>query len=318
MTIEPGDEISVCLLTYNHAHLLETTIASIQRQTISGYEIIVSDDCSTDDTWLILQRLSANDYRIRPIRTPSNLGMPGNANFAVSHSSRPYIALLHHDDLCRADLLEKWLGVMARNSDVGFVFNPYGAENSDFISKVAIPSEKLDGKWFLKRYLFPNWGCPVRGTAMIRRVAWNMCSGMNCEFGLLADIDLWMRLSMQAPVGYVDEPVLILRQQRPDEYPIEYCDLTWSRLRYLYHIHAINRIRCNRSFNLAKVLSWWMFRIRLSVESARWLTYAIVKRKDSFILSSKDSITPYDLFPLRLYRSILYRIYCFKRTWSTL
>lgn len=42
-----GAKISVCLLTYNHAHLLESTLASIQQQTLNGYDIIVSDDCST-------------------------------------------------------------------------------------------------------------------------------------------------------------------------------------------------------------------------------------------------------------------------------
>lgn len=79
-----GNQVSVCLLTYNHAHLLESTLASIQQQTLTGYEIIVSDDCSTDGTWSLLQRLAAVDPRIRPLRTPTNLGMPGNANFAVA------------------------------------------------------------------------------------------------------------------------------------------------------------------------------------------------------------------------------------------
>ena len=66
--------IAVCLLTYNHAHLIESTLDSILRQTLIGYEIIVSDDCSTDNTWAILQRMAVEEPRIRVIRTPQNLG----------------------------------------------------------------------------------------------------------------------------------------------------------------------------------------------------------------------------------------------------
>lgn len=50
-----GAKITVCLL-YNHAHLLESLLASIQQQTLTGYDILVSDDCSTDATWPLLQR----------------------------------------------------------------------------------------------------------------------------------------------------------------------------------------------------------------------------------------------------------------------
>lgn len=306
-----GEKISVCLLTYNHAHLIESTLASIQNQTTDGYEIIVSDDCSTDDTWPILQRLAEVDPRIRPIRTPRNLGMPGNANFALAQSASPYIALLHHDDLCRYDLLEKWLGVMERHPRVSFVFNAYGVESSDYVYREKLPGESIDGIGFLEDYLFPRWGCPVRGTAMIRRVAWETVGGLRPEFGLLADIDLWMRLAQHAPVGYVNEPVLIVRQERPLDYPEDYKSQRWSwtRQRFLYEIHAVNRLDYLNPRQLSHRLRWWHFRLRLSLETAKWLTYALIRNKPDMLLSSQDSATAYDLAPLRGYRWLLQRLY---------
>ena len=302
-----GNQISVCLLTYNHAHLIESTLASIQNQTLSGYEIIVSDDCSTDATWPLLQRLAAADPRIRPVRTPQNLGMPGNANFAVAQTDRPYVALLHHDDLCRVDLLEQWVGVMERHPEVGFVFNAYGVDGSDFVYRESMPGEHIDGHWLLEHYLFPRWGCAVRGTAMIRREAWNAVGGMRPEFSLLADIDLWMRLAMRGPVAYIDEPVQILRHERPEDYPEEYKSQAWSwpRQRYLYAIHAANRLAYYKLNTLGGRLRWWQFRLRLSLETAKWLTYAVVRRKPRMITTSGDSITDYDLWFLRLYRRVL-------------
>ena len=125
MSARIGEKISVCLLTYNHVDVIESTLASILDQSIAGYEVIVSDDCSTDGTWERILECAKQDARIKPIRTPQNMGMPGNANFAVAHSDRPYIALLHHDDVYRNDLLEQWAGVLERYPDVSFVFNRY-------------------------------------------------------------------------------------------------------------------------------------------------------------------------------------------------
>ena len=53
--------------------------------------------------------MAAVEPRIRLVRPARNLGMAGNANFAVEQSSQPYVAILHHDDLYRRDMLERWV-----------------------------------------------------------------------------------------------------------------------------------------------------------------------------------------------------------------
>lgn len=311
MNTSVGEKISVCLLTYNHVEVIESTLRSVLDQTITGYEVIVSDDCSTDGTWERILELAAADMRIKPVRTPHNMGMPGNANFAVAQSDRPYIALLHHDDLYRKDLLEKWAGVLDRNSDAAFVFNPYGVFESDFVYQESMPGECIDGDWLLKKYLFARWGCLVRGTAMIRRESWEQVSGMREQFGLLADVDMWMRLSMRWPVGYVPEPVITVRQQRPDYYPDIYTckQWSWKRQRFLYEIHASNRLDYLKLNTLFGRLQWWSFRLKLSLETAKWLIYAVVRKKYELITSSHESVTQYDLWPLRVLRRMLQRFF---------
>ena len=307
MIINLGEKISVCLLTYNHVEVIESTLNTILDQTITGYEVIVSDDCSTDGTWERILELASVDARIRPVRTLHNMGMPGNANFAVAQSTRPYIALLHHDDLYRRDLLEKWVNVLERHPDAAFVFNPYGVYQSDHVYRETMPGECIDGHWLLAEYLFPRWGCAVRGTAMIRRGAWAEVGGMREQFGLLSDVDLWMRLAMRWPVGYVSEPVIAVRHQRPSYYPDIYTgkEWNWVRQRYLYEIHAANRLVHYDLSTVPGRLRWWGFRLRLSLETAKWLTYAIVRRKTGMLVSSNESVTRYDLWPLRLYRATL-------------
>jgi len=311
MNTNLGERISVCLLTYNHADVIESTLRSILDQTVTGYEVIVSDDRSTDGTWERILGLAATDLRIKAIRTPHNMGMAGNANFAVAQSRRPYLALLHHDDLYRKDLLEKWAGVIDRHPDTTFVFNPYGVHESDFIFQVPIPSECVDGDWLLNEYLLPWWGCVVRGTAMIRREAWDQTGGMREQFGMLADVDLWMRLAMRGPVGYVAEPVVTMRHQRPTYYPEIYKSGTWSwpRQRLLYEIHGANRLGYLKLETPLGRWRWWGFRLKLSLETSKWLAYAVVKRRPEIIASSRESETPFDLWPLRVLRSVLRRVH---------
>ncbi len=305
---QDGAKISVCLLTYNHVDLIESTLRSILDQTLDGYEILVSDDQSHDGTWERILALAREDPRITPLRTPRNLGMAGNANFAVGHTSRPYIALLHHDDLYRSDLLEKWAGVLDRNPDVQFVFNHYGRHGRTDMYTAPVVGERVDGRHFFESRLLPFWGCPVRGTAMIRRSAWERLGGMREQFGMLADIDLWMRLSRLGAVGYVPEPIITVRQDRPAYYPNIYIEhWSWDRQRILYEIHAVNRCEAVERASWIGRLRWWAFRYRLSVETLWWLVYALVKRKGWLIASSDRGETPYDLPGLRAVRRLLQR-----------
>lgn len=302
-----GEGISVCVLTYNHVDAIESTLESIFHQTLRGYEVIVSDDCSTDGTWERVVELCSQYPSVKAIRTPSNLGMPGNANFAIAHSERPYVALLHHDDLYRDDLLERWLKVAEESTNISFVFNQYRIYNQDLIYSEPLRSGRTDGRWFLEHCLFPRWGCPVRGTAMIRREDWNRVGGMNSKYGLLADVDLWMRLAMERDVGYVPEPLIIVRHQPPPYYPNTYRGDVWSWRRqvYLYEIHGDNRRRYFGVDTPAKQIRWWMFRCRVSWETSKWLLYALIRRKPHMIAHSDESATHYDVLLLRILRRAL-------------
>ena len=297
--------VSVCVLVYNHANVIESTLQTILNQSLGDYEVVVSDDCSTDGTWEVLTAIREKDPRVRAIRTPRNLGMAGNANFAAAATTGDYIALLHHDDLYRRDLLEQWMALLERYPDIGFVFNEYRLENSDIDLSEPIPGGRVDGIWLLENFLFPRWGCPVRGTAMIRRSAWERVGGMRVEFGLLADIDLWMRLSMEGAVGYVPEPLITVRHARPDSYPDIYkaTHWSWTRLVYLYMIHGRNR----QAYLARKprALAWFWFRVRLSFETTKWISYALLRRKRVMVETCMESKTPYDLLPLRLYRHLV-------------
>src|SRR5262245_61015968 len=71
-TTETAPRLSVIVPTYQRAHLLPRTIASLQAQTFGDFEVLVADDASTDDTPAVLAALAAADPRIKPVRLSRN------------------------------------------------------------------------------------------------------------------------------------------------------------------------------------------------------------------------------------------------------
>jgi hypothetical protein len=103
---------------------------------------------------------------------------------------------------------------------------------------------------------------------------------------------------------------MAIRNQRPAYYPEIYqeIDFSWSRQRYLYEIHAANRLAYLDLKTISGLFQWRIFRIRLSRESMKWLAYAVVRKKRAMIASSGDGATPYDLWPLRLARALMLKM----------
>ena len=307
-----GRDVSVCLLTYNHAHLLESTLDSIRRQSLPDIEIVVSDDCSTDRTWELILDAAGTDPRIRPMRTTHNLGMAGNANFAVGRSRRPYVALLHHDDLYPEDLLEKWLAAMLCCESAGFAFNPYSDGTFPRFPAAIGGRRCLDGHWLLEQYLFRYWGSVIRGTAMIRRSAWDSVGGMRERFGSIADVDLWMRLAMRFPVAYAFDSRILVRQERPLDYPVEYLasqGFSWSRRARLYGIHADNRLDYWGRNDVRNLVRWWLFRTRVSMDALKWIIYVVIRYRRPMLATCIEGANAYELSLIGLLRRLMHRLY---------
>jgi glycosyltransferase involved in cell wall biosynthesis len=100
IAIEPL--VSVCLPAYNRIEKLKIAIKKLQEQTYTNLEIIVSDNCSTDNTENICKELQKEDHRIKYFRQSNNVGPTANFEFAKNKAEGKYF-LWHGDD----DYLDK-------------------------------------------------------------------------------------------------------------------------------------------------------------------------------------------------------------------
>jgi len=109
--------VSVCIPTYNRSRYLLDCIKSILRQSFSDYELIIVDDCSTDNTSEVVHKFK--DSRIRYLRNDENVGQMMNLNKCLDVATAEFICVFHDDDVYDPQILEKHLRVFSSNERIG-------------------------------------------------------------------------------------------------------------------------------------------------------------------------------------------------------
>ena len=114
-------KVSIGLPVYNGARYLAQTLESILAQTYTDFELIISDNASTDETEVICRSFAARDERIRYHRNVTNLGLSKNYTRAFELSSGEYFRWATYDDLIAPEYLAKCVAVLDGDSSVVLV-----------------------------------------------------------------------------------------------------------------------------------------------------------------------------------------------------
>src|SRR5436190_7900102 len=117
------DVVSIITPSYNSGKYISRTIDSVMNQTHHNWELIIVDDCSTDNTQQIITD-TFSDNRIKFYKLPKNQGSGVARNFAIEKASGNYMAFLDSDDLWKPEKLEKQLAFMKANN-LPFTFSFY-------------------------------------------------------------------------------------------------------------------------------------------------------------------------------------------------
>lgn len=107
--------VSIIMPSYNTAKFISETIESVLAQTYTNWELIIVDDCSTDDTDAVVRPYLA-DGRIRYIKNEKNSGAAVSRNRALREAKGKWIAFLDSDDLWLPEKLEKQIAFMEQNN----------------------------------------------------------------------------------------------------------------------------------------------------------------------------------------------------------
>ena len=110
--------VSIGMPVYNGERFVGQALESLLEQTFDDFEIIISDNASTDATGSICRAIAGRDERVRYHRNPENIGAAPNFNRVLTYARGPYFKWMAHDDVCCPDFLLRCVEVLDRDPTV--------------------------------------------------------------------------------------------------------------------------------------------------------------------------------------------------------
>ncbi len=198
--------ISVFIASYNHAQFLPETLESVLSQEGPGFEVVVVDDGSTDDSREILERYARRDSRIRWSQHEGgrNLGVSRTSNRAIGLCRGEFLAWLGSDDLLMPGSLATRLRELSKASNAGMAYGRALLMDSSPERTRAIGGDVNRLGPPVVRLALSN--CIPASTVMLRRSALETV-GSFAEELTSSDWELWLRLLSNRAVVFIREPL---------------------------------------------------------------------------------------------------------------
>ena len=206
-------KISICIPAYNHQATIGYTIESILNQTYQNFELIISDDNSTDKTIEVAK--SFKDSRIKIIENKINSGVSVNCNMAIKNAIGDYISIIASDDIMLPTRLEKSINFLEKNSEFMAVFGFVETidENNTIINhKIKNVFNQNVGSDNILKKLFYSGNFLCAPSTTMRRDLFNKTSYFNSCLLQLQDFDFWIRILVNNyKIKILPEPLIQYR-----------------------------------------------------------------------------------------------------------
>ncbi|WP_311748195.1 glycosyltransferase family 2 protein [Proteus penneri] len=160
--------VSILSANYNNGHYLNDFFHSIENQSYTNFEIVIIDDCSTDNSdEIIRQWILKGNLSINYIKLPKNLGFANALNTGLAHCKGTYIARIDPDDVMHPSRLEKQIKILTEKNEISLVgSNAYYFQES-INNLVGHSNFRSEPKWIKNKYLSGEYGM-MHGTIMFK------------------------------------------------------------------------------------------------------------------------------------------------------
>ena len=212
--------VSVIILTYNSSEYVLETLDSIKAQTYNNIELIVSDDCSQDDTvQRCIEWVHKNEKRFvhcKLLNIDRNLGTSANCNRGVMNSKGEWIKLLAGDDLLLPNCIEDNVMYIQNNPDTDIVFSclkAFGDGDNDtinfFNNIIWTKPNKLNRRNLHMLECYYNiFGTP---TSFFSKSLFLRLGGFNNDIPLIEDWPFWVKVTRYYKVIVMDRTTVLYR-----------------------------------------------------------------------------------------------------------
>lgn len=200
------DLVSIITPTYNCEKFIAETIESVINQTYKNWEMIIVDDCSTDNTKEIVEKYQKKFENIKYVILNENSGAAIARNTALKMAKGKYIAFLDSDDLWNNEKLEKQIKFM-KDNNYSFTYTNYEEidENSNSLHKIITGPKKIT-KAGMYNYCWPGcltvmYNAEKIGLIQIENIAKNN------------DYAMWLKVIKKADCYLLDENLAQYRKR---------------------------------------------------------------------------------------------------------
>lgn len=203
--------VSITVLNYNYGHYLGECLRSILAQSFGDFEVIVIDDCSSDDSLAVVEPFLA-DARVRLVAHAENAGFARSLIEGTEvHSRGEFLAVVSADDLLtRDDALETLVAMLRAHPAAAFAFaavERIGAGGAREVHRSFAEDVVLDAGEGLRRLLLDRQVWPEHSGTVIRRSAYDACGGYRRDIAMPLDLGLWLALAMEGGFAYCARPL---------------------------------------------------------------------------------------------------------------
>ena len=243
-------KISVIMSVYNSQKFIVKAIESVFKQTYQDFELLLIDDASTDNSFLILKKYAKKfPNKVILLKNRKKIGLTKSLIKLIKHSKGAYIARLDSDDYCHKDRFKTQINWLLKKKDnvligsSGYMVD----ENDKIISKINL-DHLLDNK-LKKKLIFKNYF--LHSSTMFRKSYYYKVGGYNPFFKYTQDYELWSKLSKVGHIKNLKKELIYLRQHRnsvTSKYKTE-------QALYAFLISCINRNGKNLNFKSKNLIS---------------------------------------------------------------
>lgn len=208
-------KVSVLIPTYNYARYLPEAIESVLGQDFQDFELLISDDCSTDNSAEVIARYAARDSRIHFQIHPKNLGMVENWNWCLSQARGEYIKFIFGDDkLLSPSAIGKMAALMENDPAISLVStasNVIDARSAAIETRNNFQPCIYDGKIVIVRCLEQPANLIGEPTLVMFRKE-QAARGFDARYRQLADLEMWFHLLDNGKFAHLGEPLCAFRR----------------------------------------------------------------------------------------------------------
>jgi glycosyltransferase involved in cell wall biosynthesis len=198
--------VTIAIPTFNRAARLKDCLTSALRQTYQNFEVVVSDNASTDETIDVLRSFS--DPRVRVIRQKANIGLLPNWNACLAAAKGDYVLFVSDDDRIAPWMLERCTALINREPQIPVVialcnFHSFG-QTWPGPASPRLGTGIWNGSDILIEYLEDQIGVTMC-SIVIKTAALRAGGGFRVNFPFAADVAAWAPLLLMGKAGLVNE-----------------------------------------------------------------------------------------------------------------